>query len=103
MTTMTKTATPAAQSAAIEKQIAELSRIHAEMFKEFSKGIVGQREVLEELLITIFAGGHNVLEGVPGLAKTLMINTLAKLLSLHFKRIQFTPDPMASDLTGTQV
>lgn len=69
----------------------------------FSKVIVGQQEVLEELLITVFAGGHNLLEGVPGLAKTLMINTLARLLSLEFKRIQFTPDLMPSDIVGTNV
>ena len=65
--------------------------------------IVGQREVLEELLITVFAGGHNLLEGVPGLAKTLMISTLARLLSLDFKRIQFTPDLMPSDIVGTNI
>src|SRR4030095_9701383 len=73
------------------------------MLEEFAKIVVGQRPVLEELLVTIFAGGHNLLEGVPGLAKTLMINTLAKLLSLHFKRIQFTPDLMPSDIVGTNV
>ena len=73
------------------------------MLDEFAKVIVGQRDVLEELLITVFAGGHNLLEGVPGLAKTLMINTLAQLLSLQFKRIQFTPDLMPSDIVGTNV
>src|SRR6058998_2505409 len=73
------------------------------MLDGMSRVIVGQRAVLEELLITVFAGGHNLLEGVPGLAKTLMINTLAQLLSLSFKRIQFTPDLMPSDITGTNV
>ena len=73
------------------------------MLTEFSRVVVGQRDVLEELLITVFAGGHNLLEGVPGLAKTLMINTLAQLLSLQFKRIQFTPDLMPSDIVGTNV
>src|ERR1043165_3689496 len=87
----------------IEQQLAALGELHNRMLAEFSKIIVGQREVLEELLITVFAGGHNLLEGVPGLAKTLMINTLAKLLSLHFKRIQFTPDLMPSDIVGTNV
>src|SRR5439155_5331836 len=87
----------------IEKQLDALSGLHKRMLGEFAKVIVGQREVLEELLITVFAGGHNLLEGVPGLAKTLMINTLAKLLSLHFKRIQFTPDLMPSDIVGTNV
>jgi MoxR-like ATPase len=87
----------------IEKQLQALSVLHQRMLAEFGKVIVGQKEVLEELLITIFAGGHNLLEGVPGLAKTLMINTLAQLLSLKFKRIQFTPDLMPSDIVGTNV
>src|SRR5437762_8455986 len=90
-------------SESIEKKIQDLHRCHDEMLAELGKVIVGQREVLEQLLITIFAGGHNLLEGVPGLAKTLMINTLSQLLSLHFKRIQFTPDLMPSDITGTNV
>jgi MoxR-like ATPase len=87
----------------IENQLQALSTLHARMLAEFGKVIVGQRDVLEELLITIFAGGHNLLEGVPGLAKTLMINTLAQLVSLSFKRIQFTPDLMPSDIVGTNV
>src|SRR5512143_1542168 len=65
--------------------------------------IVGQDQVVEELMIALFAGGHCILEGVPGLAKTLMISTLAKSLSLTFSRIQFTPDLMPSDITGTEV
>src|SRR5436305_12759465 len=87
----------------IEKELSALGTLHNRMLDEFGKVIVGQREVLEELLITVFAGGHNLLEGVPGLAKTLMINTLARLMSLHFKRIQFTPDLMPSDIVGTNV
>src|SRR5947207_4654639 len=87
----------------IEKELSSLGGLHKRMLDEFAKSIVGQREVLDELLITVFSGGHNLLEGVPGLAKTLMINTLAKLLSLHFKRIQFTPDLMPSDIVGTNV
>jgi MoxR-like ATPase len=70
---------------------------------ELRKVIVGQDRVVEELLIALFAGGHCILEGVPGLAKTLMISTLAKSLSLTFSRIQFTPDLMPSDITGTEV
>jgi MoxR-like ATPase len=89
--------------AQIEKQIAQLSDIRKQMLKEFTKTVVGQQDVLEELLITVFAGGHNLLEGVPGLAKTLMINTLAKVLALDFNRIQFTPDLMPSDIVGTNV
>jgi len=71
--------------------------------KELGKVIVGQDEVVEQLLISIFARGHCILEGVPGLAKTLMVSTLARTLSLDFKRIQFTPDLMPSDITGTEV
>ena len=70
---------------------------------ELGKVIVGQDEVIEQLLIALFAGGHCILEGVPGLAKTLMISTLAKSLHLSFGRIQFTPDLMPSDITGTEV
>ncbi|MCD6405228.1 MAG: AAA family ATPase [Planctomycetes bacterium] len=65
--------------------------------------IVGQRQVIDELLLTIFAGGHALLVGVPGLAKTLLVSSLAKCLSLKFHRIQFTPDLMPSDITGTEV
>jgi len=70
---------------------------------ELGKVIVGQDEVLEQILISIFARGHCLLVGVPGLAKTLMISTLARCLSLSFSRIQFTPDLMPSDITGTEV
>ena len=70
---------------------------------ELSKMIVGQQEVMEQLLIAMFARGHCLLVGVPGLAKTLMIRTLADALSLEFSRIQFTPDMMPSDITGTEV
>src|SRR6266568_9160548 len=87
----------------IEQKLAALSALHKKMLAEFGKVIVGQTDVLEELLITIFAGGHNLLEGVPGLAKTLMISTLSRIVSLNFKRIQFTPDLMPSDITGTNV
>jgi len=70
---------------------------------ELSKVIVGQDEVIEQVLIAIFARGHALLEGVPGLAKTLLVSSLAEALHLSFKRIQFTPDLMPSDVTGTEV
>jgi MoxR-like ATPase len=70
---------------------------------ELGKVIVGQQQVIEELLISMFARGHCLLVGVPGLAKTLMIRTLADSLSLKFSRIQFTPDLMPADITGTEV
>jgi len=71
--------------------------------KELNKAIVGQQRVLEELIIAIFARGHCLLVGVPGLAKTLMIRTLADSMNLSFSRVQFTPDLMPSDITGTEV
>src|SRR6516165_3544125 len=74
-----------------------------EIKSQLSRVIVGQDQVIEELLIALFSRGHCILEGVPGLAKTLMISTLAKSLSLAFSRIQFTPDLMPSDITGTEV
>src|SRR5262249_16545420 len=74
-----------------------------EIKAQMAKVIVGQDQVIEELLIALFSRGHCILEGVPGLAKTLMISTLSKTLSLAFSRIQFTPDLMPSDITGTEV
>ena len=71
--------------------------------KEIAKVIVGQDEVVNEILISIFSGGHALLIGVPGLAKTLMVNTIAKTLGLDFKRIQFTPDLMPSDILGSEI
>ena len=74
-----------------------------DILKQLGKVIVGQEEVVDQILISIFSRGHCMLEGVPGLAKTLMISTLAKTLSLPFSRIQFTPDLMPADITGTEV
>jgi MoxR-like ATPase len=71
--------------------------------QQLARVIVGQDQVIEELLIALFSRGHCILEGVPGLAKTLMISTLSKCLSLAFSRIQFTPDLMPADITGTEV
>jgi MoxR-like ATPase len=83
----------------VESFQADFNRIKAELHKV----IVGQEKVVEELLVAIFSRGHCLLVGVPGLAKTLMISTLADALSLAFNRIQFTPDLMPSDITGTEV
>jgi MoxR-like ATPase len=71
--------------------------------KEISKIIIGQDVAIEQILISIFSGGHSLLVGVPGLAKTLMVNTIAKALGLEFKRIQFTPDLMPSDILGSEI
>ncbi|GMV80120.1 MAG: ATPase AAA [Planctomycetota bacterium] len=83
--------------------VKQLNEAYRSIKVELSKVIVGQENVIDELLIAIFARGHCMLEGVPGLAKTLMISTLADALSLKFNRIQFTPDLMPSDITGTEV
>ena len=77
--------------------------LHAQIRQELAKVVVGQDEVIEELLAAVLCGGHCLLEGVPGLAKTLLISSLAKALNLSFRRIQFTPDLMPSDITGTDV
>lgn len=76
---------------------------HKALKKEIAKVIVGQDEVIDQILISIYTGGHSLLIGVPGLAKTLMVNTLAQILGLDFKRIQFTPDLMPSDILGSEV
>jgi MoxR-like ATPase len=90
----------------IEGDLSAIERLnngYRRIRKEMGKVIVGQEHVLEELLIAVFSRGHCLLVGVPGLAKTLMIRTLADSLSLSFSRIQFTPDLMPSDITGTEV
>ncbi|MGA8855019.1 MAG: AAA family ATPase, partial [Christiangramia sp.] len=76
---------------------------HRDLKKEISKVIVGQDEVVKQILLSIFSGGHSLLIGVPGLAKTLMVNTIAQALGLNFKRIQFTPDLMPSDILGAEI
>ncbi|OHB70841.1 MAG: AAA family ATPase, partial [Planctomycetes bacterium RBG_13_63_9] len=83
--------------------VEKLSEAYRLITEQLARVIVGQHQVLEELLVAMFARGHCLLVGVPGLAKTLMIRTLADTLSLKFSRIQFTPDLMPSDITGTEV
>ena len=83
----------------IEKYLDQYQQLR----KEIAKVIVGQEAVIEQILISIFSGGHVLLIGVPGLAKTLMVNTIAKALGLDFKRIQFTPDLMPSDILGSEI
>lgn len=87
------------QNAAIEK----LGDARRKIVDQLGQVIVGQDQVIEELLISLFSRGHCLLEGVPGLAKTLMISTLSRALNLSFSRIQFTPDLMPADITGTEV
>ena len=96
-------AAAAAPSEADVKAIEELHADYEKMRTEIAKVIVGQEDVIEKLLICIFARGHALLMGVPGLAKTLMVHSLADLMSLKFSRIQFTPDLMPADITGTDI
>jgi MoxR-like ATPase len=96
--------TPAPELAASDMEsIEKLKGAFDQVRSQLSKVIVGQEEVIEQLLIAMFARAHCILEGVPGLAKTLMISTLSQTLSLNFSRIQFTPDLMPADITGTEV
>ncbi|MCH9652808.1 MAG: MoxR family ATPase [Planctomycetes bacterium] len=81
----------------------KLNRHHDVMVDELHKVIIGQDDVIEQIMAAIFTGGHCLLVGVPGLAKTLLVSTIARLLDCEFKRIQFTPDLMPSDITGTNV
>jgi MoxR-like ATPase len=84
-------------------QVEEMGRKKVEIISEIKKVIVGQDKVIEEILIALFCRGHCLLVGVPGLAKTLLISTLAGIMELRFNRIQFTPDLMPSDITGTDI
>ncbi len=86
-----------------ESLIDEFTRLRQVMVNEIGKAIIGQREVLDQVFAAILSRGHCLLVGVPGLAKTLIVSTLARIMDLSFKRIQFTPDLMPSDITGTNV
>ena len=99
-----KTETPPLEVVTSDNEAAELLRESATRLRsELAKVVVGQHEVIEQMLIAMFCGGHSILIGVPGLAKTLLVSTLARLLNLSFRRIQFTPDLMPSDITGTDI
>tara|TARA_R110002020_G_scaffold117986_1_gene269678 strand:+ start:80314 stop:81309 length:996 start_codon:yes stop_codon:yes gene_type:complete len=87
----------------LSNEVTVLTNKLGDLKKEIAKVIIGQDETVEQLLITFLAGGHALLEGVPGLAKTLMIRTLSQAIELKFKRIQFTPDLMPSDIIGTEI
>ncbi len=84
-------------------QINDLKLVHKEICTEISKAIIGQAFVIDQVLISLFCDGHALIIGVPGLAKTMLVNTIASILDLSFNRIQFTPDLMPGDITGTEV
>jgi MoxR-like ATPase len=97
------TAAPPSKPRSLGDVLQEFSQYRKLMQEELQKVIVGQNEVIEQIFAAIFTRGHCLLVGVPGLAKTLMVSTLARILDIPFKRIQFTPDLMPSDITGTNV
>jgi len=86
-----------------DQRLEQFKRVRDRLVAEVGRRIIGQREVVDQMLATVFVRGHGLLVGVPGLAKTLLVRTLASALDLSFKRIQFTPDLMPSDITGTDV
>src|SRR5271166_2532144 len=94
---------PAPTSPAELQAVRDLAAAYKQMTGEISKVIVGQHEVVEQLLMALFSRGHCLLVGVPGLAKTLLVSTVSKIMHLSFKRIQFTPDLMPADITGTDI
>jgi MoxR-like ATPase len=86
-----------------EEVLNRLVQVRQELLQEIRKAIIGQDDVVEQVLISLFVGGHSIISGVPGLAKTLLVRTIANVLDLSFKRIQFTPDLMPADITGTEI
>src|SRR6266581_4178398 len=100
MSTLT---TAIADSAELKERIDRFQEAHRSIVREVRKVIVGQDEVIEQVLIALFVGGHCLITGLPGTAKTLLVRTIGQILGLEFKRIQFTPDLMPSDITGTDI
>jgi MoxR-like ATPase len=86
-----------------EQLLDKLGNAREALLREIRKAIIGQDDVVEEVLLSLFVGGHSIITGVPGLAKTLLVRTVASVLDLSFKRIQFTPDLMPADITGTEI
>jgi MoxR-like ATPase len=100
---MSTTVTPQLDSEVLRTRIERFRQVQADIVKEVRRVIVGQEEVLEQVMISLFVGGHCLITGLPGTAKTLLVRTLSQTLGLVFKRIQFTPDLMPSDITGTDI
>ena len=100
---MSTLSTAIADSTELKDRIDRFQQVHRGIVREVRKVIVGQDEVVEQVLISLFVGGHCLITGLPGTAKTLLVRTLAQTLGLVFKRIQFTPDLMPSDITGTDI
>ena len=95
--------TTSIESTELKNRVARFHTVHADIVRQVRRVIVGQEEVLEQVLIALFVGGHCLITGLPGTAKTLLVKTLSDTLGLKFKRIQFTPDLMPTDITGTDI
>src|SRR5208283_6227500 len=100
---MSTNVTPQLEPDALRGRIGRFREVQAEIVRQVRRVIVGQEEVLEQVMIALFVGGHCLITGLPGTAKTLLVRTMAQTLGLVFKRIQFTPDLMPSDITGTDI
>ena len=100
---MSTIAAPSIDSAELKTRIQRFQEVESAIIREVRKAIVGQDEVIDQVLISLFVGGHCLITGMPGTAKTLLVRTMAQTLGLAFKRIQFTPDLMPSDITGTDI
>jgi len=100
---MSTTVTPQLEPEILKTRIERFRQVQNEIVRQVRRVIVGQEEVLEQVMISLFVGGHCLITGLPGTAKTLLVRTLAQTLGLVFKRIQFTPDLMPSDITGTDI
>src|SRR3954470_14993133 len=95
--------TPATSSASEQQLVEQIINGRTKLYAELGKVIIGQKDVIEELLIALFAGGHCLITGAPGLAKTLLVKSMAQIFHLKFQRIQFTPDLMPADITGVEI
>src|SRR6201986_1318866 len=100
---MSTTATTQLDPEVLKTRIARFREVQSQIITQVRRVIVGQEEVLEQVMIALFVGGHCLITGLPGTAKTLLVRTMAQTLGLIFKRIQFTPDLMPSDITGTDI
>src|SRR5579864_3507022 len=100
---MSTLATPQLDSEELKSRVARFREVEAEIVRQVRRVIVGQEEVIEQVRIGLFVGGHCLITGLPGTAKTLLVRTMAEVLGLLFKRIQFTPDLMPTDITGTDI
>src|SRR6266508_3635926 len=100
---MSTIATQQMEAQALKERIARFREVNEQIVRQVRRVIVGQEEVLEQVMIALFVGGHCLITGLPGTAKTLLVRTMAQTLGLVFKRIQFTPDLMPSDMTGTDI